>query len=128
MNEVRVTQTSAEHALRSASSKGAGTPNPPVSGKTLPAASNNPPVGKAPQAPKVDITQVHDAVDKANSFVQSINRDLHFSIDEELDTTVIKVVDSDSGKLIRQIPEDVFLELARRLNEDGDMHLMDALG
>jgi flagellar protein FlaG len=53
---------------------------------------------------------------------------LQFSVDEETERTVIKVIDSESGELIRQIPDEVFLELARKLNDDGGFQLIDALG
>jgi flagellar protein FlaG len=72
--------------------------------------------------------QLHDAVVAINEYVQSINRDLQFSVDEHTERTVIKVIDSESGKLIRQIPDEVFLELARKLNDGGDLQLIDALG
>lgn len=71
---------------------------------------------------------VETAVSKVNSYVQSIQRDLQFSVDEDLEKTVVKVVDGSSGELIRQIPEEVFLELARKLNDDGELQLMNALG
>jgi len=60
--------------------------------------------------------------------VQTVQRDLQFKVDEELDRTVIRVVDSDTGELIRQIPDDIFLELARRLKDDGEVNLLNALG
>lgn len=71
---------------------------------------------------------VEQAVDSVNVFVQNVQRDLEFTVDKELDKTVIKVVETDSGKLIRQIPEDIFLELARNLKQDGELNLVDALG
>jgi len=80
---------------------------------------------KAAEKPEVNLDR---AVASINDYVQSIQRDLHFSVDEELEKTVIKVVDRDSGELIRQIPEEVFLELARKLKDDGELRLMNALG
>jgi len=69
-----------------------------------------------------------DMVETVNQHVQSIQRDLEFSVDNELEKTVVKVVDSDSGKLIRQIPEDIFLDLARNLMQSGELKLVDAQG
>lgn len=71
---------------------------------------------------------LHDAVGSMNDFVQTVKRDLQFSVDKELNQTIIKVVDSNSGKLIRQIPEDVFLELARKVKESGQLNLLHATG
>lgn len=78
-----------------------------------------------------------DSVDRAealasalasiNEFVKSIDRELRFTVDDELEKTVIKVIDRGSGEVIRQIPDDVFLELARNLKDDGELHLINAL-
>jgi|GEM_PF-4402292 len=68
--------------------------------------------------------EVNSALDDANAYVQNIQRDLVFSVDKDLDQTVIKVVESESGKVIRQIPEDVFLELAKNLETGGELNLV----
>jgi len=67
-------------------------------------------------------------VKKLNDYVQTVQRDLQFSVDEDLERTVIKVIDSASGDLVRQIPEDIFLELARSLKQEGRVNLLDTLG
>lgn len=71
---------------------------------------------------------LEQAVDTANEFVQTVQRDLHFSIDQESDRTVVKVVESSSGDIIRQIPNESFLELARKMKELGEVTLVDATG
>lgn len=71
---------------------------------------------------------IQQALATMNDYVQSIQRDLQFSVDDELDTTVIKVVDSNSGEVIRQIPNETLLELARNLAKDGHVQLLDASG
>lgn len=100
------------------------------SGKVLPPVAEN---AKADAVSKEPATaesakKLESAVASINNYVQSIQRDLQFSVDEDLNETVIKVVDRDSGELIRQIPEEVFLELARKLKDDGELRLMNALG
>jgi len=72
--------------------------------------------------------ELESAVSSINDYVQSVQRDLHFSVDEDAKTTIVRVVDSDSGEVIRQIPDDIFLELARRLNEDGEFNLLNEIG
>jgi flagellar protein FlaG len=52
-----------------------------------------------------------------SSYVQNVQRNLNFSIDESSGQTVIKVIDSESEEVIRQIPSEEMLALARRLNE-----------
>lgn len=55
--------------------------------------------------------------------LQTINRKLanstalEFSIDESTGRTVVKVMDRDSGELIRQIPSDAALAIAASIDE-----------
>lgn len=129
MNEVRPASSAPPVVVKAASSKGVVDQNAETSGKKLPEVSNQAEVEKAKAVEKVTKPEeVEQAVSKINDYVQSIQRDLHFTVDEELDTTVVKVVDGDSGEVIRQIPEEVVLDLARKLNDDGELQLIDALG
>ncbi|HEY6527873.1 MAG TPA: flagellar protein FlaG [Cellvibrionaceae bacterium] len=72
--------------------------------------------------------QLQDALGTMHDFVQNVKRELQFSVDQDLGRTVVKVVDSESGDLIRQIPEELFLELARKVKEQGEVNLFDATG
>ncbi|WNO07946.1 flagellar protein FlaG [Teredinibacter sp. KSP-S5-2] len=128
MNEVRNIQTANRLVASSASSKGAVEAQPRTSGKDLPKSIEKPADSEQPQAVHETQQKLQSAVESINSYVQSVQRDLEFSVDEELNQTVVKVVDSDSGELIRQIPEDIFLELARKLKDDGEFRLLNALG
>ncbi len=60
------------------------------------------------------------AVSKLNDYVQNVQRNLQFSIDKESGATVVKVIDSKSDKVIRQIPTEETLRLARSLAEKSD--------
>lgn len=62
---------------------------------------------------------LRSAVRDINSFVQTQQRNLEFSVDEDTGMTVVKVVDPQTGDVIRQIPSEVALNLARALQE-GD--------
>ena len=62
-----------------------------------------------------------DAVKQLNSYVQSINRNIEFNIDNDSGQTVVKVIDSETDELIRQFPDDEALSIAKHLNEtSGD--------
>ncbi len=50
-------------------------------------------------------------------FSQMLKRELQFDVDEDLGRTVVRVVDKDSGELIRQIPSEEVLEMARQMKE-----------
>ncbi|UVE16384.1 flagellar protein FlaG [Pseudomonas sp. LS44] len=60
---------------------------------------------------------IDTAVANMSSFVQSVQRNLDFSVDDTTGDVVIKVVDRDSGKLVRQIPSEEALRLSEQLEE-----------
>ena len=62
----------------------------------------------------VDMT---DLVERFRSQVQSIQRDLNFSVDDSTGDVVVQVIDGDSGKVVRQIPSEEILRLTERLDE-----------
>lgn len=133
MNEVGGIQVQGPSSVRAiASSTGASVADSVTSGKQLPNTSStdasSEAKGKQGSASQPSGKELESAVASLNEYVQSIERDLHFSVDEELERTVVKVIDSDSGDVIRQIPDDVVLELARNLKQDGQIHLVDAIG
>tara|TARA_B110000008_G_scaffold255774_1_gene272754 strand:- start:2101 stop:2520 length:420 start_codon:yes stop_codon:yes gene_type:complete len=70
--------------------------------------------------------QVKEAVSKLNEYVQSTERTLDFQMDEDSGKTVIKVFDKTSAELIRQIPNELALELAQNLNDDEPSLLFSA--
>lgn len=62
-------------------------------------------------------SQLEEAVANIQEVVQSISRDLNFSLDDSTGNLVVKVTDTKSGDLIRQIPSEEALNLAKRLDE-----------
>ena len=60
---------------------------------------------------------IESAVSEINDFVQATNRQLNFSVDERSETAVVKVTDSESGDIIRQIPSEEVLALSERIKE-----------
>jgi len=67
--------------------------------------------------------QLEQAADNMNQHVQSLKRDLHFSIDEDTGDTVIRVIDSESQKTIRTIPSEEFLSATEHINQSVGMLL-----
>lgn len=67
--------------------------------------------------------QLDDAVSKLNEFVQTVQRDLQFEVDNDLGQTIVKVVDQSTQEVIRQIPDDVALRLAENLQQDEPLTL-----
>jgi flagellar protein FlaG len=82
--------------------------------------SETPEVAKA-QAPVAaksrdsDDTKLKLAVQEIEKFVQSIKRNLEFSIDEHSGKVIVKVIASETGEIVRQIPSAEALKLADSL-------------
>ncbi len=63
---------------------------------------------------RLDMT---DLVERFRLQVQSIQRDLNFSVDDSTGHVVVQVIDGDSGKVVRQIPSEEIIRLTERLDE-----------
>lgn len=75
---------------------------------------------------KVKQAHVEAAVADMNKFIQSTQRDLHFSYDGDSGETVVKVLDRSTQQVIRQIPDETFLKLARSKDSEGSLHFFSA--
>ena len=93
----------------------AGQSNPV--GKTLePAPALSVEKDKEPQRPELE-----NAVKNIQDFVQSTRRQLNFSIDDSTGLVVVKVIATDSGELIRQLPSEAALKLAQSLSDASSL-------
>jgi flagellar protein FlaG len=66
---------------------------------------------------EVSAKQIEAAVSELSGFVQTNKRQLSFSVDEGSNKQVVKVIDAESGDIIRQIPTEEVLKLSERLQE-----------
>jgi len=64
--------------------------------------------------------QLQKVVANLNQNIQQIQRDLHFSLDEDSGQTVIKVVNSETGETVRQIPSEEALRISHNLQQQLD--------
>ena len=60
---------------------------------------------------------IEDSIKTLNAELEQKHISLNFSIDDDSETLVVQVIESDSGKVIRQIPPDEILVLRQRLEE-----------
>ena len=58
-----------------------------------------------------------EVVSDLNNLVRELHRELHFSVDEESGDTVIKVVDSATDEVVRQIPSEEVVRMRKHLKE-----------
>jgi flagellar protein FlaG len=62
------------------------------------------------------LEKLRAAVEKIQEFVSSTASDIEFSIDEESGRTIVKVIDRETEDVIRQIPSQEMLDLAKALD------------
>jgi flagellar protein FlaG len=81
------------------------------------AASVKPPEEKAKEPSLAEQEEkLKEAAQKINEFVESISHDLQFTVDKDTNRMVVKVVERKSGEVIRQIPSEETLEIAKALD------------
>ena len=71
---------------------------------------------KEPQRPELE-----KAVKDIQDFVQSTQRQLNFSIDDSTGRVVVKVIATDSGEVVRQLPSEAALKLAQSLSDASSL-------
>lgn len=81
-----------------------------------PAAAAKAQPAAAPQ-PQPSSDQIQKAVENLKRIVAPIANNLQFSVDDSTGSTVIRVVDSSTQEVIRQIPSEEMLSLAQDLNK-----------
>ncbi|AFO48191.1 MULTISPECIES: flagellar protein FlaG [Pseudomonas] len=64
-----------------------------------------------------EVDDVKSAVVEIEKFLKETRRNLEFFTDEESGKIVVKVIASDSGELIRQIPSEEALRIAHSLSD-----------
>jgi len=92
-----------------------------VSGNNLPANTAVLPGGTSQQSG--DDKKLDDVVKTLNDQMQVVKRELHFSVDKESGATVIKVMDLSTKEVIRQIPNEEALTVARTISDGEDIKL-----
>ena len=71
-------------------------------------------------AERISKQQLEEAVKNVQSFVSTVNQNLEFSVDDDTGRTVIKVIDRQTEQILRQIPSEEMLQIAKALGKlDG---------
>lgn len=84
-----------------------------VDGVAIPVSTADPKVNNSPKSED----QVKQAVQKIQGTVDNLAHNLRFSIDEDTGKTIIKVMDVHTEEVIRQIPSEEAVEIARTLDK-----------
>lgn len=70
------------------------------------------------EQPNLDAQNLKQHVDKMNSVMQAMDKDLQFALDDRLkNEMVVKVVNRKNGHLIRQYPAEEIINMMQRLDE-----------
>ena len=82
-----------------------------------PTYTDNPvtPLSKAQQTANRE--QVTKAVENINRIIQVASQNLEFSVDKDLNQVIVKVVDQQTKQVLRQIPSEEILEIAKSLDK-----------
>ncbi|RBW48243.1 flagellar protein FlaG [Marinobacter sp. F3R11] len=67
--------------------------------------------------------ELDSAVSQLNDYVQHVQRDLQFEVDNDLGQTIVRVVDQQTQEVVRQMPDEVALRLAEKLQQDEPLTL-----
>ncbi|MDI1268724.1 MAG: flagellar protein FlaG [Polaromonas sp.] len=74
-------------------------------------------VGRAEKRPETAPEQAHVALAEINHVLQMASVGVRFEFDKEANTMVTKVVDMESGEMIRQMPSEEAVHLSKALGK-----------
>lgn len=70
--------------------------------------------GNGPQVDERDLQQI---TDQLNDFMQSLNTSIHFELHRETETLMVQVEDSQTHKIIKEVPSSELLDMVAKLKE-----------
>ena len=100
----------------------AGRPDSQATGKALPKDGEKLPENAAPE-PTPD--RVQQAVQQIQSYLSDSQRQLQFQVDAASGRTIVRVVNPETNEVIRQIPGEEVLKLARAVGTNGGRIISD---
>lgn len=99
-----------------AASRPAAAPAKAVSATGAPSAVDKATSSAAPATP-VDPADLKNSVEAINRFLR-VNSEVQFSIDDASGRSVIKVIDTESKKILRQFPSEQVMQMSKDLGKD----------
>lgn len=89
---------------------------PAQAGEAASAPAASKPGQPSTNVPIADPAVLKKATEQINEFIKSSSRNLQFSVDKGTGRIIVKVVDQESGEIIRQIPPEETLAIAKNLD------------
>ena len=84
-----------------------------------------PDTAEALQAPSAEDLQ--EVISQIERYLESSRTGLEFRVDRDLNPVIVSVVDPRDGTVLRQMPSEEALRIARAMADEGDGGLLDAL-
>lgn len=115
-------------SIQSVSNMASGQSSPPVSvasnrdasasaAEAVRTSASAPTAPPAKPADQISTEQLKEATDRIKAFVQPINSGLEFAIDKDTGRTLVKVIDQQTKEVVRQIPSEEVLNIAKALDK-----------
>ena len=73
------------------------------------------------QVPKKAPQQIKEVITRLENTLQNVEPKIELSVDEELNQVIIRILDKESGELIKQLPPEDVLELDRFFAEQSGL-------
>ncbi len=86
---------------------------PPTAEKSDPVS----PAEKAIKPAQISRQDIDEMVDALKDLTETLQTTLNFSVDEGTNNIVVKIIEKDTDKVIRQIPPDEILELQEKMQD-----------
>lgn len=124
-NQIRPSAPTQPRPVADASLPGSGQPVP-VAQPAVAGTGNIPPQPSEQKAPPPEMPDVEAAIEQIQKYIDGSSRELHFSVQEDTGRTIIKVMDPNTGELIRAIPPEEVMAIASMIKANS-LNLFDAL-
>ena len=107
-------RTAVSAPLSNSTSSGPAQATTPSTNAPAPSAA---PVSAAAAITPVSRSDAEQATKTINKFMESASKNLEFSVDDDLDKVVVKIVDRTTRDVIRQIPTEEALSISKSLDK-----------
>jgi flagellar protein FlaG len=96
----------------------AGTVATSVSAQSRPTGRTDAPTASDQSAPgpAASVEEARDAVETINRHLEAAAQNLRFSVDDATGKMVVRVVDTSTGEVIRQVPNEELLAISRSID------------
>ena len=81
------------------------------------AATLVPAAREVPRQPPAPIHKIESVTRQIDSFLRSVNHQLHFRLDQGSGEMVVTVTDGETGEVIRQVPGEEALRIAQHIDD-----------